>query len=222
MRMAEVSRANALAGLDGKSIRNWSSTSTFSIIRSGGGTSRRSFGLPGAIIHGKDKLTFCVFGAGRIGKLHARNVAAHPQARVKYIVDPVSKAAPNWRSRLARGRRPIPHGAGRSRDRCRRGRLVDHTHVDLITPPAAWASRAVREGDRFDIKRATAASRPEEAIASRGIGLTAASITNRRSSGDPQGRGGRCRTGGHHQPRSRAAARWNTSRSPRLFGHDDP
>src|SRR5215471_18461551 len=36
-----------------------------------------------------DKLTFCVFGAGRIGKLHARNVAKHPQARVKYVVDPI-------------------------------------------------------------------------------------------------------------------------------------
>src|SRR5215510_16550626 len=40
-----------------------------------------------------DKLTFCVFGAGRIGKLHARNVAKHPQARVKYVVDPIGKAA---------------------------------------------------------------------------------------------------------------------------------
>lgn len=38
-------------------------------------------------------LTFCVFGAGRIGKLHARNVAEHPRARLKYVVDPAPGAA---------------------------------------------------------------------------------------------------------------------------------
>ena len=33
-------------------------------------------------------LDFCVFGAGRIGKVHAPNIAAHPKARLRYIVDP--------------------------------------------------------------------------------------------------------------------------------------
>lgn len=32
-------------------------------------------------------LTFCLFGAGRIGAIHAANVAAHPRARLKYVVD---------------------------------------------------------------------------------------------------------------------------------------
>ncbi len=32
-------------------------------------------------------LVFAQFGAGRIGRIHAANVAAHPQARLKYIID---------------------------------------------------------------------------------------------------------------------------------------
>ncbi len=28
-----------------------------------------------------------VIGAGRIGKIHAANVARHPQAKLKYVVD---------------------------------------------------------------------------------------------------------------------------------------
>jgi myo-inositol 2-dehydrogenase / D-chiro-inositol 1-dehydrogenase len=34
-----------------------------------------------------------LFGAGRIGRIHARNVAAHPALRLKYLVDPVPEAA---------------------------------------------------------------------------------------------------------------------------------
>lgn len=33
-------------------------------------------------------LTFALFGAGRIGRIHARNVASQPRARLKYVVDP--------------------------------------------------------------------------------------------------------------------------------------
>src|SRR5579871_6860320 len=33
-------------------------------------------------------LAIALFGAGRIGRIHARNVAAHPALRLKYIVDP--------------------------------------------------------------------------------------------------------------------------------------
>ncbi len=32
-------------------------------------------------------LVFAQFGAGRIGRIHAANVAAHPQARLKYVID---------------------------------------------------------------------------------------------------------------------------------------
>jgi myo-inositol 2-dehydrogenase/D-chiro-inositol 1-dehydrogenase len=34
-----------------------------------------------------------VFGAGRIGRIHARNVVAHPALRLKYLVDPAPGAA---------------------------------------------------------------------------------------------------------------------------------
>jgi myo-inositol 2-dehydrogenase/D-chiro-inositol 1-dehydrogenase len=37
-------------------------------------------------------LNFCVFGAGRIGKVHAPNIAAHPRARLRYVVDPNQEA----------------------------------------------------------------------------------------------------------------------------------
>ena len=34
-----------------------------------------------------------LFGAGRIGRIHARNVVAHPALRLKYLVDPAQGAA---------------------------------------------------------------------------------------------------------------------------------
>jgi myo-inositol 2-dehydrogenase/D-chiro-inositol 1-dehydrogenase len=34
-----------------------------------------------------------LLGAGRIGRIHARNVAAHPALRLKYLVDPAPQAA---------------------------------------------------------------------------------------------------------------------------------
>jgi myo-inositol 2-dehydrogenase / D-chiro-inositol 1-dehydrogenase len=34
-----------------------------------------------------------LFGAGRIGKIHARNAAAEPGLTLKYVVDPIAKAA---------------------------------------------------------------------------------------------------------------------------------
>jgi len=38
-------------------------------------------------------LEFCQFGAGRIGKVHAANIAAHPGARLRYVVDVDGDAA---------------------------------------------------------------------------------------------------------------------------------
>ena len=34
-----------------------------------------------------------LFGTGRIGRIHARNVVAHPALRLKYLVDPAAEAA---------------------------------------------------------------------------------------------------------------------------------
>jgi len=47
-------------------------------------------------------IQICQFGAGRIGKVHASNIAAHPDARLRYVVDVDGEAA----SALAR-----THGA---------------------------------------------------------------------------------------------------------------
>jgi myo-inositol 2-dehydrogenase/D-chiro-inositol 1-dehydrogenase len=38
-------------------------------------------------------LTFAQFGAGRIGQIHAANLAAHPAARLKYVIDVDAAAA---------------------------------------------------------------------------------------------------------------------------------
>ena len=35
----------------------------------------------------------CQFGAGRIGRIHAANVAAHPKAALRYVVDVAEEAA---------------------------------------------------------------------------------------------------------------------------------
>ncbi|WP_336296732.1 inositol 2-dehydrogenase [Aliamphritea hakodatensis] len=38
-------------------------------------------------------INLCLFGAGRIGAIHAANVARHPQVNIKYIVDAYAPAA---------------------------------------------------------------------------------------------------------------------------------
>nr|WP_271274588.1 inositol 2-dehydrogenase [Aliamphritea hakodatensis] len=38
-------------------------------------------------------MNLCLFGAGRIGAIHAANVARHPQVNIKYIVDAYAPAA---------------------------------------------------------------------------------------------------------------------------------
>lgn len=38
-------------------------------------------------------IEICLFGAGMIGSVHAANVLRHPQARLKYVVDPRPEAA---------------------------------------------------------------------------------------------------------------------------------
>lgn len=41
----------------------------------------------------QDILQFAVFGAGRIGSIHAGNIAAHPHAKLRYVVDVNKNAA---------------------------------------------------------------------------------------------------------------------------------
>ncbi|MGH6960142.1 MAG: Gfo/Idh/MocA family oxidoreductase, partial [Dongiaceae bacterium] len=103
----------------------------------------------------KNSLTFCVFGAGRIGKLHARNVATHPQARLKYVVDPVAKSAADLARQL--GARAAPDAATALADPEVDAVIIassTNTHVDLITA-SAKAGKAVlcEKPVDLDIKR---------------------------------------------------------------------
>src|SRR5260370_37138365 len=85
----------------------------------------------------KDRLNFCVFGAGRIGKLHARNLAAHPRARVKTIVDPIASAAADLAREI--GAATAPDAAAALDDRDIDAVVVassTNTHVELIVASA--------------------------------------------------------------------------------------
>ncbi|HWM28047.1 MAG TPA: inositol 2-dehydrogenase [Woeseiaceae bacterium] len=45
-------------------------------------------------------INLCLFGAGRIGQIHGANIAAHPEASLKYVVDVDPSAATKLGSRL--------------------------------------------------------------------------------------------------------------------------
>ena len=46
---------------------------------------------------------FCQFGAGRIGAIHAGNIASHPDARLRIVVDPDRAAAERLAGRYGAG-----------------------------------------------------------------------------------------------------------------------
>lgn len=88
-------------------------------------------------------IEIAVFGAGRIGRIHAENVARHPQARLRYVVDPNLEAAESLASALGAEALQEPEAA-----------LADSgvsavviasptpTHVDLLLA-AARAGKAI-------------------------------------------------------------------------------
>jgi myo-inositol 2-dehydrogenase/D-chiro-inositol 1-dehydrogenase len=88
-------------------------------------------------------LRIAVIGAGRIGKIHAGNVARHPRARLVAVVDPIAAAA----QELAQ-----QHGSqwATQAEELIAGREIDaivvgsptNTHIDLIEQAAA-AGKAV-------------------------------------------------------------------------------
>jgi myo-inositol 2-dehydrogenase/D-chiro-inositol 1-dehydrogenase len=102
----------------------------------------------------KDRLNFCVFGAGRIGKLHARNLAAHPRARVKYIVDPIARAAADLAREVGAATAP---DASALDDRDIDAVVVassTNTHVDLIVAAARMGKGVLCEKPiDLDIRR---------------------------------------------------------------------
>jgi myo-inositol 2-dehydrogenase/D-chiro-inositol 1-dehydrogenase len=88
-------------------------------------------------------LSFCVFGAGRIGTLHAHNIAAHPRARLAAVVDPVPEAAA--RVAAAHGARAMTEPTAALEDPAIDAVLIasaTNTHIDLITA-AARAGKAI-------------------------------------------------------------------------------
>jgi myo-inositol 2-dehydrogenase / D-chiro-inositol 1-dehydrogenase len=88
-------------------------------------------------------LNFCLLGAGRIGSLHAGNIAAHPGARLKSVVDVVPAAAQALAAR--HGAVAIPDAASALADPEIGAVLIassTNTHIDLITA-AARAGKAV-------------------------------------------------------------------------------
>ncbi|MBI2893779.1 MAG: inositol 2-dehydrogenase [Deltaproteobacteria bacterium] len=87
-------------------------------------------------------LDICLFGAGRIGAIHASNITAHSAARLKYVVDPNPEAA----DALARACGAAVAATDEALGDPAVGAVViassTDTHVDLITR-SARAGKAV-------------------------------------------------------------------------------
>ncbi len=156
---------------------------------------------------------FALFGAGRIGVLHAANIAAsHPRASLAYVYDTNPAAAQAVAAR---------HDAkiAASVEAALADPAVDavliasstNTHVELITA-AARAGKAILCEKPIDLDIARV-ERCRSDIA--GCGVPVQIAFNRRYDAQPPGgprRGARRRdrragAAGHHQPRSRACRR---------------
>ncbi len=95
-------------------------------------------------------LRVALFGAGRIGQVHARSIVESGEAELAWVCDPVEIRRPDPRRHV---RRPLEPGARRrhrGRDRRRRPHRV--VHGDPHRPAARLGPRrqegAVREADR--------------------------------------------------------------------------
>ncbi len=88
-------------------------------------------------------IDFVLFGAGRIGKLHARNLADNPRSRIAYVYDPVREAAEALAGRYGAKVARTPEEA--LADNGVKAALVassTNTHVDLMLA-SARAGKAV-------------------------------------------------------------------------------
>jgi myo-inositol 2-dehydrogenase/D-chiro-inositol 1-dehydrogenase len=84
----------------------------------------------------------CLVGAGRIGAIHAANVAAHPTAELRYVTDINSEAAANLATRLGATVVPMQQALADEAVDAVLVASATHTHVDLITAAIA-AGKAV-------------------------------------------------------------------------------
>src|SRR6185295_14173846 len=82
-------------------------------------------------------LEICQFGAGRIGVIHAANVAANPEARLRYVVDVNRAAAEALAAR--HGARVVDTDAALADPAVRAVVIASSTatHADLIERAAA-------------------------------------------------------------------------------------
>ena len=92
-----------------------------------------------------------LFGAGRIGRLHARNIAALDGVRLRVVVDPNRENATEIASRSG-ARVTLDARERRDRTGRRRHRVPTDTHVELIRLAAA-ARKAVFCEKPIDIDR---------------------------------------------------------------------
>ena len=86
--------------------------------------------------------TFALFGAGRIGRIHAANIRAHAGARLKYVVDVAADAA-----RESPRRRGATHADAGSRARRPRGGRAPDREPDRHACRPDRGRRRCRQGD---------------------------------------------------------------------------
>ena len=95
-------------------------------------------------------IRFAVLGCGRIGRMHARNIAAHPRAELVSVYDVAGKAAEDTAAELgAKVAGSVDEALADGRGRCRVHRLLDR-HPCRPAHPRRQGRQGgpVREADR--------------------------------------------------------------------------
>lgn len=109
-------------------------------------------------------LTFALFGAGRIGRLHAANIAAHPNARLAAVADTVPAAAEELAARYGTVVADVEEALGSPAIDAVLIATPTDTHAPLIEAAAAAGKAILCEKPiDLDIARAEAAVRAAEA-----------------------------------------------------------
>ena len=153
-----------------------------------------------------------VLGAGRIGKIHARNVARNPRCKLVAVADPIAEAARQLAERpRLRGLDATPRRTAERKDvdALIIGTPTD-THVDFLLLGARGGKAVLCEKPvDLDIKRAEAAADRVGAHRRPGDGRLQSPVRSERPGAQAPDRRRSDRRGApghHHQPRSGAAA----------------
>ncbi|EDP65006.1 Myo-inositol 2-dehydrogenase [alpha proteobacterium BAL199] len=109
-------------------------------------------------------LTFALFGAGRIGRLHAANIAAHPKARLGLVADVAEEAAQAVAAQHGASVGSVEEALASDRIDAVLIATSTDTHAPLIEAAAAAGKAILCEKPiDLDIARATAAVRTASA-----------------------------------------------------------